>query len=68
MSALSDVLVLASLSAWLHVGACVALPLAWGVATEIVFRLIAKRRAPVPGARDGSPSNPDRHFVIDYHI
>ena len=61
MSVLSDVLVLASLSGWLHVGACVALPLVWGVATEIVFRNLSRRRA-----RTQTPES--QHFFIDYHI
>jgi hypothetical protein len=55
-------MVIASVSTWLHVGACVLLPLAWGVATEMVFRRLARRRPSLPVAA------PDQHFFIDYHI
>lgn len=52
---------LGALSTWLHVGACVLLPLAWGLATEYVFRRLAKRR-------EGRECPPDSHFFIDYNI
>ena len=58
---LSLVPVLATLGTWLHVGACVLLPLAWGVATELVFRLLAR-------GRHKTPRDSDRHFLIEYHI
>ncbi len=54
--------VLATLRAWLHVSACVLLPLVWGIATELVFRRIAKKHPEPP--RDSA----DRHFLIEYHI
>ena len=55
-------MIIASLSTWLHVGACVLLPLAWGIATEMVFLRIARRR-PAPPV-----DAPDQHFFIDYYI
>ena len=55
-------MLIASVSAWLHVGACVLVPLAWGIATELVFRWITRRRpAPLEPAEH-------QHFFIDYHI
>jgi hypothetical protein len=54
--------VLASVSTWIYVGACVLVPLAWGVATELFFRWLAKGRAASP------PPAGNRHFYIDYHI
>jgi len=36
--------VLAEVPLWLYVTACVVLPLAWGVATELFFRWIGRRR------------------------
>ena len=53
---------LASVSTWVYVGACVLLPLAWGIATEFVFRWLTRRH---PEAREQAE---DRHFFIDYHI
>ncbi len=56
---------LAQIPSWLkvglHVGACVLLPLAWGIATELVFRRMEKRR---PEKKCDNPS----HFMMDYHI
>ena len=53
--------VLADVSTWVYVGACVVLPLAWGVATEFFFRWLTrhhKRRK----------RREDDHFFVDYHI
>ena len=55
-------LFLASIPPWLHVGACVLLPLIWGLSTEFIFRWIARRRQGTP-----EPTQ-DRHFFIDYDI
>jgi hypothetical protein len=57
----SDVLILASIPTWLHVSLCVLLPLVWGIATEIVFRWIAKKHPPAPEPKS-------HHFLIEYHI
>ena len=46
------------LSTWLYIGACVLLPLVWGIATEMVFRRLVKKR-PAPGHDDG---------FLEYHI
>ena len=53
--------VLATIPPWLHVGACVVLPLAWGLATEFFFRWLDRRRKPRRPAKD-------QHFFLDYHI
>lgn len=61
MRVLSVLPVLAEVSTWVYVGACVALPLAWGVTTEFFFRWLSrhhKRRK----------RKKDEHFFIDYHI
>jgi hypothetical protein len=46
---------------WLHVGAFVLLPLAWGAATEFFFRWLNRHRKPPRPAAD-------EHFFLDYHI
>ncbi len=60
MSSLNWALV-AEIPAWLkvtlHVGACVLVPLAWGVATELVFRRIEKCRS------ETKPDDPPRAFI-----
>lgn len=53
--------VLAEVSTWVYVGACVTLPLAWGVATEFFFRWLGRHRKRRRRKRDD-------HFFIDYHI
>lgn len=55
-----SVLVLA-VPTWLYVGACVVLPLAWGVATELFFRWLGRHRK-------RRRVHKDEHFFIDYHI
>ena len=62
MPPIEGAIVVATVGLWLHVGACVLLPLAWGVATEFAFRRLTRRR-PQP------PEPPaEQHFFLDYHI
>jgi len=61
MNAIPGIPVLGEVSTWLYVGACVVLPLAWGLATEFVFRRLGLRRKRRKHSKD-------EHFFIDYHI
>ena len=47
-------LVLAEMSTWLYVSACIVVPLAWGLGTEFVFRwLESRKRARQDGPHTG---------------
>ena len=37
-----------AVATWLYVSACVVAPLAWGVATELLFRWLGRRRPTRP--------------------
>ncbi|HUV39541.1 MAG TPA: hypothetical protein VMY39_07990 [Planctomycetota bacterium] len=54
-------LVLAQVPLWLHITGCVVIPLAWGVATELLFRWIGAHRRRRRAAHD-------QHFFMDYQI
>lgn len=60
MEAMRVTPIMAEMSSWLYIGACVALPLAWGVATEFIFRWLSRRRE----ARHAEEMN----AFIDYQI
>jgi hypothetical protein len=53
---------------WLYAGACVLLPMVWGLAivwvTNQVERLVARRRNRHPGAAGTRPEPP----TLEYHI
>ena len=53
--------VIAAVPAWLYVGACVVLPLAWGVTTEFFFRWLSRHRK-------HRSRRKDEPFFTDYHI
>lgn len=53
----------ASIGTWLHVSACVLLPLAWGVATELFFRWLSRR-----GGKNIRRPHDEHHFIVEYHI
>ena len=54
--------VLAEVSTWVYVTACVALPLAWGVAMEFFFRWLGQHRKRRKRRKD------EHFFFTDYHI
>ena len=46
---------------WLYVAACLVVPLAWGIVTELGFRLLGRH------FKHRRHKNND-HFLIEYHI
>jgi hypothetical protein len=60
---LTTITPLAAAGGWLYVAACLLLPLAWGVLTELVFRALARRHRRRSRHADG-----EDHFLFDYQI
>jgi hypothetical protein len=63
-----DIQSMTPIQQWLYAGACVLLPVVWGLvivgATDRVERVVARRRTPHHGPGESPPQPP----TLEYHI